>query len=111
MRARAIYTPKQIDDEIARKDAELYEEHFKQIAPELCHQTLAVVLFVLEKTHGWKGKRLRDFLEAFVEVKRMMNTPTAMNHKFDPLDCLEYYRKKYGIDIAEIVEVEVESRR
>lgn len=88
---------------------EMYPEVYMTVAKDVVVQTLAVVLNVLETSYGWKGKRQLEFVENFISVKELMNG-RATGREYDTDDLIAYSKTKYGIDLENIIEIEVEEK-
>ena len=87
-----------------RKRENLYQECYKDIGT----QCLAMCLYTLDKRYGWKKQRLTEFTEAVKDTSKMLDTLT-FNGKADAVDCREYVKDRYGIDLDELPwELEIE---
>lgn len=50
--------------EVARQEYEkMFEKHQEAIQKDIVVQFMATILYTLDKTYGWRAKRLREFLE------------------------------------------------
>lgn len=100
MRANVI-TPKV---KAERKREYLYQECYKDVGT----QCLAMCLYTLDKRYGWKKQRLTEFTEAVKDTSKMLDTLT-FNGRADAVDCREYVKDRYGIDLEELPwELEIE---
>lgn len=100
MRANVL-TPKV---KAERKREYLYQECYKDIGT----QCLAMCLYTLDKRYGWKKQRLTEFTEAVKDTSKMLDTLTFRG-RADAIDCREYVKKRYGIDLNELPwELEIE---
>lgn len=102
--------PPQMQQEVDRQKLELQEKIFREAAEEVTVQAISTFLWTMSTRFGWKGKRLSDLVEALHDTRDMMQSPTAMNHRFDPLDCEKQLLKDYGIDVRAEFKAEVEVR-
>lgn len=90
----------QVKKEVERK----YKEIFDLAVDEVTYQIYAVMLTTLDKTYGWREKRLRRFIkEIEVIVKLMVSNSTR--HGLDAYKCEEYLKSKYGIDLRQEVKI------
>lgn len=87
-----------------RERQAIYQECYKDIGT----QCLAMCLYTLDKRYGWKKQRLTEFTEAVKDTSKMLDTLT-FNGRADAIDCREYVKKRYGIDLDELPwELEIE---
>lgn len=93
---------------IARAEVEShYKQTFAECAADVMQQTLATVLLTLERSYGWKEKRLREFvtnLRCWVDA---MERPTELTGTWKTTDNINYFRDVYGIDLPKEFEAEV----
>lgn len=100
MRANVL-TPKV---KAEREREHVYQECYKDIGT----QCLAVCLYTLDKRYGWKKQRLTEFSEAVKDTSKMLDTLTFRD-RADAIDCREYVKDRYGIDLDELPwELEIE---
>ena len=87
-----------------REREHVYQECYKDIGT----QCLAVCLYTLDKRYGWKKQRLTEFTEAVKDTSKMLDTLTFRG-RADAIDCREYVKDRYGIDLEELPwELEIE---
>ena len=84
-------------------------DEFKPYAKDIVVQMLSVVLNVLETSYGWKGKRQLEFIENFISVKDMMKGKVT-GRTFGCDELIEHAKSKYGIDLQNMIEIEVEEK-
>ena len=81
-----------------------YKQIFNLAVDEITYQIYAVMLTTLDKTYGWRKKRLKRFIkEVNVISKLMVDNP--MRGEFNAYKCEEYLNNKYGIDLREEVKI------
>ena len=80
-----------------REREHVYQECYKDIGT----QCLAVCLYTLDKRYGWKKQRLTEFTEAVKDTSKMLDTLTFRG-RADAIDCREYVKDRYGIDLDEL---------
>lgn len=90
----------QVKKEVEKK----YKEIFDLAVDEVTYQIYAVMLTTLDKTYGFRKKRLRKFIkEVEVIVKLMVSNSTR--YGLDAYQCEEYLKNKYGIDLRKEVKI------
>lgn len=81
-----------------------YKTLFDTAVDEVTHQIYAVMLTTLDKTYGWRKKRLRRFIKEVEAISKLMVNST-MRSDFDAYKCEEYLKDRYGIDLREEVKI------
>lgn len=99
MKCHRIITQADIRREAEREVLRRYDQMQQDICEDFATQLMSNILLVLDKTYGWRGKRLNDFVEAVVSFCEVMNNPTALNHRFTADDNYHYLIKKYNLDV------------
>lgn len=82
-----------------------YSELQGEIMQDITEQIMATVLWTLDKWYGWKGKRLRAFIDAVNSTFDIMDTA-----KFDNDNNASYLKETYGIDLSELISTEMTDR-
>ena len=90
----------QVKKEVERK----YKEIFDLAVDEVTYQIYAVMLTTLDKSYGFRGKRLRKFISEVEDMTRLM-VDNPMRGEFDAYKCEEYLKNKYGIDLRKEVKI------
>jgi hypothetical protein len=73
---------------------------------------MANVLVTLEKSYGFKEKRLKRILEDVEDMTQLMEKPTRLTHRFTSKDNIRYLFEKFGIDLKKFrIEVEQDTKR
>lgn len=98
---------KAVAEEIAKQEFDIFRRHAELLVP----QVYAIVLWTLDKNEGWKEKRLRRFVENLHETDYLMDHPSRLHHRFDPLDCEREIKEKYGIDLRKEFPIRVEIQK
>ena len=109
MKARTFTTKKAIKEEVEREYSKHYYEHEQQIVTDIAIQLLSTVLLTLDKSYGWKQKRLNDFIDQFKDLCSLMDNPSALTHRFNAKDNYSYIKNKFGIDLKELITFEVKT--
>lgn len=81
-----------------------YEELFNSARKDLSAQLMAVVLVTLDKTYGFKGKRLKRFIQD-VEANFKLIIDNSFATKTDTQTYIDYIKDKYGIDLDEEIKI------
>lgn len=86
---------RKVEEEYQKKKDEVYEVVINDVLP----QFMAVCLCVLNKDHGFGRKRLLSFLDGVKTQFAWMDGIGILGQKVNTLDCLEYLKKRYDIDV------------
>lgn len=98
---------KAVADEIAKQEPEIFKRHAEQLIPQVC----AAIFKTLEISYGWKKKRLWKFIEYLKDFFDLMDHPSRLHHRFDPIDCEREMKEKYGIDFRKEFPIRVEIQK
>ena len=104
-------TFKQIQSAVTDEFERQHDEMFAQMAPKIMAQTLATVLWTMHTRYGWGKRRLRGLVEALHDTDELMDNPSPLHHRFDPLDCERQIQEQFGIDLRREFEAKVEVRK
>lgn len=86
-----------------------YEDIFRECAADVMHQTIATFLLYLERDKGYGKKRLKDAVEAIKGWCDIMDNPGEGARGWSTVDNIEYFKKKYGIDLREEFKAEIKN--
>lgn len=103
MKAHApkVYTTeKQIKEQVKKDYEMMYQRHQENIQKDIVVQLLGTVLFTLDKSYGWRKRRLKKFIRELDGIFDLMNCLP-----FDTVDNATYIYEKYGIDLKKEVTV------
>ena len=89
-----------VNKEVEKK----YKEIFDLAVDEVTYQIYAVMLTTLDKTYGFRKKRLRKFIKEVEAMSRLM-VDNPMRGEFNAYKCEEYLKSKYGINLREEVKI------
>ena len=89
---------KLIKDEWNEKWEEQRDKVYEVAKRDVSAQVLAVFFTVMNKEHGWGKKRLEK-LKSDVEAYFKLMQTGIFNKSFSLLDCIEYIKNEYGIDL------------
>ena len=89
-----------VNKEVEKK----YKEIFDLAVDEVTIQIYAIMLTTLDKTYGWRKKRLKKFIKEVEAMSKLM-VDNPMRGEFDAYKCEEYLKNKYGIDLRKEVKI------
>lgn len=111
MRARTPPdTYAQIRREVAKEVDRQRAEIFREAAADLIPQAMAVFLWTMAINYGWGKKRLLKLVENLHETDYLMENPSILHHRFDPLDLEKVVKEKYCIDVRAEFPVRIEQK-
>ena len=90
----------QVKKEVERK----YKEIFDLAVDEVTYQIYAVMLTTLDKSYGFREKRLRKFIKEVEAIVKLM-VSNSTRYGLDAYKCEEYLKSKYGIDLRQEVKI------
>ena len=90
--------------EVDKAVEQRYKQIFDTAVDEVTYQIYAVMLTTLDKTYGWRKKRLKRFIKEVEAMSRLM-VDNPMRGEFDAYKCMDYLEDKYGIDLREEVKI------
>ena len=88
--------------EVSKEFQERYCEMQASIMHDIAVQLMATVLYTLDIQYNWKGKRLKEFVDAVNDTFSVMDTDN-----FDNDDNTDYLKRKYSIDLRELIKTEL----
>lgn len=94
---------------IRNATAEEYQRQYETHAKDMSVQIIATVLYCFH-LKGWRKKRLYRLFKEINSTYNLMDG-AVMGKKFNPDDCKNFIKDKYGIDLDKEVTVEVKPER
>lgn len=98
MKSRIITSQSEVkrfaEEEYLRLRDTVYENVIKDVLP----QFISVCMIILNRENGFGKKRLTKLLDSVKAEFKIMNCG-IFGKNYDPLDCLEFLKNKYGIDV------------
>ena len=85
--------------------AEEYQKQYAKQAKDMSVQLIATVLYCFH-LRGWRKKRLYRLFKEINSTYRLMDG-AVMGKKFNPDDCKNFIKDKYGIDLEKEISVEI----
>lgn len=86
-----------------------YQQIFADCAADVMHQTIATFLLYFERDLGYGKKRLKDIVEGVKGWCDIMDNPSELAGGWSTVDNIEYFKKKYGIDLREEFKAEIKN--
>ena len=86
-----------------------FKRQEQQLAENFTYQTVASILYILEKQFGFGKKRLNNVVDAIESLNSLQNNG-IFGQTFDNLDLIEHLKAKYDIDVAKRIKVHLEWR-
>lgn len=80
-------------------DAEYREQVFREVVADIAAQTTANIIWTLWKMEGYGEKRIKRLIEHLHDMDELMEHPSRLHHRFDPLDCEREIKEKFGVDL------------
>lgn len=81
-----------------------YKQIFNLAVDEITYQIYAIVLTTLDKSYGFRKKRLKKFIKEVEAISKLM-VDNPMRGEFDAYKCVDYLKSKYGIDLRQEVKI------
>ena len=81
-----------------------YKQIFNLAVDEVTIQIYAIMLTTLDKSYGFRKKRLKKFIKEVEAMSRLM-VDNPMRGEFDAYKCMDYLKDKYEIDLREEVKI------
>ena len=107
MKARTQYITNRSD--VKKEVLKEFQRQEKQLAENFTIQTVANVLYILEKNFGFGKKRLNAVLDAIDSLNTLQNQG-VLGNSFDNLDLVQHFKDKYNIDLSKMLTVKLEWR-
>ena len=97
--------------QIAKEEvSRMYEHVFAECAADVMAQVMANVLLTLERDYGWRKERLATFIHNVQSWVDIMQKPSEITDTWSTNDNIDYFKKKYGIDLREEFKPEITGR-
>ena len=81
-----------------------YKQIFNLAVDEITYQIYAIMLTTLDKSYGFRKKRLRKFIKEVEAMSRLM-VDNPMRGEFDAYKCMDYLEDKHGINLRKEVKI------
>lgn len=91
--------PRKVREVVAEEFDKQYYELYCNAAADISAQAYACVMWTLKTRFGWGEKRIKQLVEALHDTDELMEHPSRLHHRFDPLDCEREIKEKFGVDL------------
>ena len=86
-----------------------FKRQEQQLAENFTIQTVANILYILEKQFGFGKKRLNAVVDGIDSLNSLQNKG-VLGESFDNLDLVQHFKDKYNIDLSKRLTVKLEWR-
>lgn len=100
----------EVKREVAKEVEVQYKELFAQAADEILPQAVATFLWTMHVNYGWGEIRLQQLVNALKDTNNIMKNPSKLHKRFGPIDCEQYLKEKFNIDVVTEFKAEVEMK-
>lgn len=107
MKARTQYIVNRND--VKKEVLKEFQRQEQQLAENFTIQTVANILYILEKQFGFGKKRLNAVLDSIDSLNTLQNQG-VLGKSFDNLDLVQHFKDKYGMDLSKKLIVRLEWR-
>lgn len=87
-----------VNDEIKKQLNDFRSDIYDEISEDVVKQTIACCLCVLDKSYGFRKKRLESMVRSIADMLNIQ--PFGKSIRTD--DCIKYLKEQYNIDLDEI---------
>lgn len=95
---KMVLSKEDIGEYLNEEWEEKKDQVYTEVKRDVSAQILSVFFTVMCKEHGWKKKRLLK-LKSDVEAYFALMQTGVFNKTFTPVDCIEYIKDEFGIDL------------
>lgn len=107
MKVRTQYIVNRSD--VKKEVLKEFQRQEQQLAENFTIQTVANILYILEKQFGFGKKRLNAVLDA-IDSLNTLQSEGILGETFDNLDLFQHFKDKYNIDLSKRLTVKLEWR-
>ena len=107
MKARTPFLAKRKD--VEKEVLKEFQREEQQLAENFTIQTVANILYILEKQFGFGNKRLNAVVDGIDSLNSLQNKG-VLGETFDNLDLVRHFKDKYNIDLSKRLAVKLEWR-
>ena len=107
MKARTQYivNRKDVEKEVVKE----FKRQEQELAETFTMQTVANILYILEKQFGFGNKRLNAVVDG-IDSLNAIQKQGILGETFDNLDLVRHFKDKYDIDLSKRLTVKLEWR-
>ena len=107
MKARTPFLAKRKD--VEKEVLKEFQRQEQQLAENFTIQTVANILYILEKQFGFGNKRLNAVVDG-IDSLNAIQKQGILGETFDNLDLVRHFKDKYDIDLSKRLTVKLEWR-
>ena len=107
MKARTPFLAKRKD--VEKEVLKEFQRQEQQLAENFTIQTVANILYILEKQFGFGNKRLNAVVDG-IDSLNSLQKQGILGETFDNLDLIRHFKDKYDIDLSKRLAVKLEWR-
>ena len=107
MKARTQYITNRSD--VKKEIVKEFKRQEQQLAENFTIQTVANILYILEKQFGFGNKRLNAVVDG-IDSLNSIQKQGILDETFDNLDLVRHFKDKYDIDLSKRLTVKLEWR-
>lgn len=96
---KCFYSVDDIDREVKKQWSARVDKVYDVVKQDVAAQILAVCMMELNKEFGFGYKRMMQFYHGVNGLIKIMSSDGMFGKDFTALDCIEYIKSEYGIDI------------
>lgn len=96
---KCFYTAQDIDRAIKKELDATLDKVYQDVKQDVAAQIISICLTELNKEFGFGKNRLQQFYKGVNGLLRIMSTDGIFGKEFTPVNCIEYMREQFGIDV------------
>lgn len=98
-KSKMFVTAADIEKEVKREYDAKIDTLYESVKQDVAAQIMAVCCTELQKEFGFGAARLKRFYSGVNTLFKIMATDGIFGREFNPINCIELLRDKYGIDL------------
>lgn len=98
MKARVKPLNDMINEEVKKQVKQARSDLYDEVSEDVVRQTIACCLFYLDKTYGFREKRLRGVISGILDFLELK----PFGKEINSVTIIEYLKEQYGIDLDEM---------
>ncbi len=98
MKARIKPLNQLVDEEVQKQVKRARNEIYDDVCEDLVRQTMACCLFYLDKTYGFRKKRLSEVMQGIISIMQLK----PFGKSIDSVQVIKYLKEQYGINMDEL---------
>lgn len=98
MKARIKSLNQLVDEEVQKQVKQARNEIYDDVCEDIVRQTIACCLFYLDKTYGFRKKRLSEVVQGIVSIMQLK----PFGKTIDAVQVMNYLQDQYDINLDEL---------